>query len=71
MSLKRRRELLAAVAPRYREAKGNVRTQILDEFVATTGYLRTYAIRLLNHPLVATVASRNQKRKVGHLLFYL
>ena len=50
MSLKARRELLVAVAPRYAQAKAADRERILDEFVLNTGYHRKYAIRLLNHP---------------------
>ena len=37
MSLKSRREVLAAVAPRYRKASATERSHILNEFVATTG----------------------------------
>ena len=61
MSLKSRRELLAAVAPRYRKASATERSHILDEFVATTGYHRKYALRLLNHPL--SKASPPKKRQ--------
>ena len=41
------------VAPRYREARGVLKSRILDEFVASTGYARKYAIRLLMQPVVA------------------
>jgi hypothetical protein len=41
------------VAPRYREARGVLKSRILDEFVASTGYARKYAIRLLRQPMVA------------------
>ena len=61
MSLKSRRELLAAVAPRYRKASATERSHILDEFVATTGYHRKYALSLLNHPL--SKASPPKKRQ--------
>jgi hypothetical protein len=60
MSIQSRRELLAAVAPRYRTARGTDKQRILDEFVASTGYHRKYAIQLLNHPLKAR---RRQKRR--------
>src|SRR5579859_317813 len=53
MSQQSRRELLAAVAPRSREARKRERGSILDEFVASTGYHRKYAISLLTHPLRA------------------
>lgn len=48
MSLRSRRELLAVVAPRYRQANRKAKQPILDEFVAVTGYHRKYAIGLLN-----------------------
>lgn len=47
MSLQGKRELLAQVAPRYREAGREQKTVILNEFIAATGYARKYAIRLL------------------------
>lgn len=50
MTLKGRRELVSAVAPRYWAANRRQRRQILNEFVASTGYNRKYAIHLLRHP---------------------
>lgn len=47
MSHQSKRELLAAIRPRYLKAKKAEKVQILDEFVAATGYHRKYAIRLL------------------------
>lgn len=47
MSFPARRELLASVKPRYRKADRKTKTNILDEFVAATGYERKYAISLL------------------------
>jgi hypothetical protein len=44
-----KRELLEAVRPRYLRASKAEKSRILDEFVATTGYHRKYAIRLLRH----------------------
>jgi hypothetical protein len=52
LSFKSKRELLLQIAPRYREASSTLKTVILDEFVAATGYARKYAIRLLSHPVV-------------------
>ncbi len=49
MSLKSKRELLAVTAPRYQVAGKKRKQQILDEFVAATGYHRHYAIPLLKH----------------------
>ena len=48
MSLKSRRELLASIAPRYKEAFKKEKQAILDEFTAATGYHRKYAVTLLN-----------------------
>src|SRR3954467_5598700 len=51
MSFRARRELLSQVAPRYAEARPGQKSVILDEFLASTGYARKYAIRLLCRPL--------------------
>jgi hypothetical protein len=53
LSFRSKRELLLQIAPRYREASPALKTVILDEFVAATGYARKYAIRLLSHPVAA------------------
>lgn len=45
-----RREYVRAVRPRYTLAPAGTKQAILDEFCATTGYHRKYAITLLNHP---------------------
>ena len=50
MSFSSRRELLAKVWPRYREATRKQKTIILNGFIASTGYKRKYAIRLLSLP---------------------
>jgi len=52
MSFQAKRELLAQTGPRYRAAPLQQKRAILDEFVAATGYARTYAIRLLGQPVV-------------------
>ncbi len=51
MRLQAKRELLAQVSLRYREAAHTQKSVILDEFVAATGYVRKYAIRLLARPV--------------------
>ena len=53
MSYRSKRELLAQVAPRYRLATHTQKSVILDEFVASTGYARKYAILLLTCPPLA------------------
>jgi hypothetical protein len=50
MSMQSKRELLTTVSPRYVTASGADKQRILDEFVATTGYHRKYALTLLRHP---------------------
>lgn len=57
MSYGAKRELLDRVAPRYREANLSQKSLILDEFIATTGYARKYAIRLLCTPQPAITPS--------------
>lgn len=47
MSQHSKRELLDAIRPRYRKARKVEKQHILDDFVATTGYHRKYAIRVL------------------------
>ncbi len=49
MSQRSKREMIEAIRPRYLKADKAEKEQILDEFVATTGYHRKYAIRLLKH----------------------
>src|ERR687883_496552 len=45
-----RREELQQIAPQYRQASAAQKRTLLDAFVAATGYHRTYARWLLNHP---------------------
>ncbi len=49
MSQRSKREMIEAVRPRYLQANKAGKQQILDEFIATTGYHRKYAIRVLKH----------------------
>src|SRR5260221_4709420 len=62
MSMTSRRELLAVIAPRYRAARGEERGRILEEFVASTGYHRKYALSLLNHPVTKGSPSKQRRR---------
>jgi hypothetical protein len=47
MSQRSKRELFAEVQPRYLKASKAEKQKILDEFTASTGYHRKYAIRIL------------------------
>jgi site-specific recombinase XerD len=49
LRMQARRVLLQQVAPTYRRASEPQRQEILDVFVADTGYARKYALWLLNH----------------------
>jgi len=50
MSQTSKRELLAAIRPRYTLGNRTEKQLVLDELVATTSYHRKYAIQVLNHP---------------------
>jgi hypothetical protein len=58
MVLQSRREYLAAIRERYRRAGKRAKTTILDEFCATCGYHRKYAIRLLRRRTSAAARRR-------------
>ena len=59
-----RRELVQALAERYRGATVHQKHQILDEFVAVTGYHRKHAIRLLNRRRVLGGPATGRRRRV-------
>jgi hypothetical protein len=63
MSKHSKRELVEAVQPRYLKANKAVKRQIMDEFVAATGYHRKYANRLLKHGLKPRGYKRSGRRK--------
>jgi hypothetical protein len=67
MSFLAKRELLVQVAARYRDATGQQKSQILDEFVAATCYARKYAIHLLTRPELPPVQplTRPRPRRYG------
>jgi len=66
MSFEAKRELLVQVAPRYQEATHEQKSNVLDEFVAATGYARKYAIRLLRSPVGPQVRiQRPRERRYG------
>ncbi len=63
MVLRSRREYLEAIRPRYRRADKSTKALILDEFCATCGYNRKYAIRLLRK--LPTKAGPKQSKQPG------
>ncbi len=62
MSLKARRELVAAVAPRYQQASRKDKQKILDEFTAASGYHRKYAIDLLQKKEPRVSIAKHQRK---------
>ncbi len=62
MSFQSRRELLAKVAPRYKEETRKQKSVILNEFTASTGYARKYAIHLLLHPKIPPAKTIKRQR---------
>ena len=62
MSMTTRKELVEALRVRYRRAAFGDRIQILDEFVALTGYHRKHAIRVLREEVATAKAARTRNR---------
>jgi len=66
MSQRSKKELVEVVWPRYLKANRPQKTQILNEFVAATGYHRKYAIRLLEHGPKPKGRKKTGRRKIYH-----
>ena len=64
MSHQSKRELLEVIRPRYLKATRKEKKQILDEFIAATGYHRKYAIRVLKHQAKSKGLKKPGKQKV-------
>ena len=64
LSYQSKRELVQQMAPRYQEASRAHKILMLDEFVSITGYVRKYAIQLLNHPEESK--PRSQQARLPH-----
>ena len=62
MTLKSKRELLGVTTVRYARAGRRGKTKILDEFTASTGYSRKYAIAVLKKPPPVTEPKGKRKR---------
>lgn len=61
MVLRSKRDYLETIRTRYQRASKNAKTLILDEFCATCGYNRKYAIRLLS-PARKKASARSGRR---------
>lgn len=66
MSQRSKREMIEAIRPRYLKASKAGKVQILGEFIATTGYHRKYAIRILKHGPKPKGLKKAGRRKVYH-----
>ena len=66
MSQRSKREIIEAIHPRYLKANKGGKQQILDDFIATTGYHRKYAIRVLKHGPKPRGWKKPGRRKIYH-----
>lgn len=64
MSHRSKKELVEVIRPRYLKATRKEKKQILDEFIAATGYHRKYAIRVLRHRSKSKGLRKPGKQKV-------
>ena len=63
LSLELRRELLTRTAEDYASARKGIKSQIVDQLVAATGYGHKHAITLLNHPPGSVSSSRPRRAR--------
>jgi hypothetical protein len=64
MSQQGKRELLEVLRPRYLKASKAEKQKMLDEFTASTGYHRKYAIRVLKHAVQRPRLRRKGRKAV-------
>jgi hypothetical protein len=64
LTMRERRAVVAATAKRYQNATKKQRTVILDEFIQTTGYRRSYAAWLLSNWLRKKVFTFDGVRRI-------
>lgn len=66
MSKSARREVLLSLQPQYRHATWGQKQELLNGFVAATGYDRKYAIGLLNRDVAELPYKRDRRRLYGN-----
>src|ERR1035438_5397362 len=64
LSVTTRRELIEAVAARYRAAGRNQKKEVLDEFVKVTGFHRKHAIRVLKRAPRLEASEPRQRARI-------
>lgn len=64
MSLRSKSELLEVTRPRYIKAKKAEKGKILDEFIASTGYHRKYAIKILKRGRKGKSGKKGGRRRI-------
>lgn len=64
MGRRSKREMVEAIQPRYLKASKAGKQQILNELIATTGYHRKHAIRVLRHGFKPKGLKKAGRRKV-------
>jgi len=65
MSQRSKRELWETIQPRYLKASKAEKQKILDEFIASSGYHRKYAIRILRHGYPRGQHKRREKTSLS------
>jgi hypothetical protein len=56
-----RRALLRQIAPEYSNASASQKQQLLEGFVAAIGYMRKYAVELLDYGHLGRLGQENDK----------
>lgn len=65
MNLAKRREILAGVREQYAQSSRERRIELVDQFIAQTGYERKYALKLLNSRATSEpVQARSGRQRV-------
>lgn len=64
MSQRSKQVMIEAIRQRYLKANKPGKAQILDEFIATTGYHSKYAVRILKHVPKSKGLKRLGRKKV-------